>query len=427
MVEQCGAANLLVSKPRRLLGRRVVVLHPTFEVWGGAERFAHETAMRFVEEGAQVTVLTHRYEEAWKNTKSYEVIEHREGGYLSCHSDWKRIARRYRDLVDQQDAILVHNWPATEWLSLMAIGGHSPPAVWYCHEPPSLLFDAGSRIPGDEPRRGGEALKRALISYGWRLPLVVARRRRARRTLGSPAGRVELRHTHIASARRFRRVLANSNFTADMIRRHYGLDAFVVHPIASTLVGTPRVVPEGGGTVLWVGRLTPEKRPLEALAAWLEVRRKAASASALRLVMVGDGPLRSQLESLAQAAGNESLVTFERGLSRAALSGYFRSALVTLVTAAAEPFGLVPIESMAEGTPVVAACEGGFLETVIDGETGWLAPMSSSRDIAVQISRILRDRACLESMRPNCVSHVLERFSPEQTISKLLEALTMAP
>lgn len=398
---------------------RLVVLHPTFESWGGAEWFAHALAQGLARDrGASVTVLTHRYERAWSEDRDYRVIEHREGGYLAGPDDWRRVARRFGASVREHDAVLVHNWPATEWLRAMHDDAPVPRAVWYCHEPPRALFDDTARVPGQEPRAATASFARGLRFYGVRLPLALLRRRRAARLLADPAARQALARSHRDTARLFARVAANSANTAARVRALYGLEAQVVYPIARDLVTTPRVEAHPASDVLlWVGRMTQEKRPLETVRAWRRVARDGGA----RLVMVGDGPLRAEVEREAGAAGLG--IALLRDLSRDALRARYRAALATLFTAEAEPLGLVPLESMAEGTPVIAHDDGGPTETVVDGETGWLQPLVTEDAIASGIARALRDRAALAAMRAACVAHVRLRFSPDRTFDQVMALL----
>jgi glycosyltransferase involved in cell wall biosynthesis len=86
-----------------------------------------------------------------------------------------------------------------------------------------------------------------------------------------------------------------------------------------------------------------------------------------------------------------------------------------VATAIDEDFGMTPVEAMASGKCVLAVDEGGFRESVIDGETGWLLP--ADRDAFVtKIRSISNDE--LERMAPRCRSRAAE-FDESIFVSKM--------
>jgi glycosyltransferase involved in cell wall biosynthesis len=124
-------------------------------------------------------------------------------------------------------------------------------------------------------------------------------------------------------------------------------------------------VDAGAPVVVYVGRLVPEKGVdvlLRALPGML------ASQPCACLVIAGDGPERPELERLARELGVAGQVHFV-GTQHDVLP-YYRLATVVAVPSRYEPFGLVAVEAMAAGRPVVASRVGGLAETVVDGTTG---------------------------------------------------------
>lgn len=100
------------------------------------------------------------------------------------------------------------------------------------------------------------------------------------------------------------------------------------------------------------------------------------------------------------------------------LSKVYNQSLLTLATASLEPFGLSVVESMACGTPVVAVCEGGFRETVIDGKTGLLTPRNAQK-IATAISKLISDRLLYKKISQQAVSRATRYFSWDITFTKI--------
>jgi glycosyltransferase involved in cell wall biosynthesis len=141
-----------------------------------------------------------------------------------------------------------------------------------------------------------------------------------------------------------------------------------------------------GPVVLYTGRLVPEKG-LDVLAsAWPQVAHSAT------LVVVGDGPLRSRLESVPR-------VTVLGALERESLPIAYRLASATVVPSIPtrrfrEPWGLVCNESMHQGTPVIATSAVGAVAggLVRDGETGLVVVPGDAPALAAAVNRLLGDR-----------------------------------
>jgi glycosyltransferase involved in cell wall biosynthesis len=181
--------------------------------------------------------------------------------------------------------------------------------------------------------------------------------------------------------------LANSSHTAGMIRAAYGFEAEVLHPpvgipVAGGLEPVPGIEP---GYFLCVSRLLPYKHVDVIVDAFSRL-------GAERLVVVGSGPLAQQLRST--AARN---VTFLERVSDAQLRWLYANGRA-LVAASHEDFGLTPVEAAAFGTPAIVLRHGGYLETVLDANTGVFFDAPTPRAVvgAVQrFSELTWDRAVI--------------------------------
>ena len=202
-----------------------------------------------------------------------------------------------------------------------------------------------------------------------------------------------LRLWDTASAARSDRVLANSHYVAARIAKFWGRGAAVVHPPVDTALFTP--VEQAGDEYLWVGQLIPYKRPELAVAAF--------TASGRRLHVVGEGAMTDRLRDVAGPS-----VRFTPRLSFAELCDAYARAKA-LVFTAEEDFGLVPIEVMASGRPVLALARGGALETVVEGVTGQFYHDSSVEALNAALDRF---EAWLPGFRPADAVARAEEFSP---------------
>ena len=104
------------------------------------------------------------------------------------------------------------------------------------------------------------------------------------------------------------------------------------------------------------------------------------------------------------------------------LPGIYRSADVVVVPSVyGESFGIVALEAMASGRPVVASRVGGLSEVVVDGETGILVQPGSPRSIAEALLALHQDRSLARKLGLNARRIVVERYSWKRLLSKLLE------
>jgi glycogen(starch) synthase len=142
--------------------------------------------------------------------------------------------------------------------------------------------------------------------------------------------------------------------------------------------------------MLFAGRLEFEKGVQTALDALARIERAAPGVG---LVIAGDGTYRSVLEERAAALALDGRVRFEGFVDESRLRSLYRSADLAVIPSLYEPFGLVTLEAMASGTPVVAADTGGLREIVEHDVSGLLFPPGDTHGLAAAAVRILRDPA----------------------------------
>ena len=177
------------------------------------------------------------------------------------------------------------------------------------------------------------------------------------------------------TADRVDRFLANSQYVAGRIRRYYNRGSTIVYPPVDTDYYTPQSRAESQ-TFLIVSALVPYKR--------LDVAIDACRRLPAPLRIVGTGPERERLER--RAGGGVEFLGWQTDEQ---IRELYRSSRATLLPGT-EDFGIVPVESQACGTPVVALNAGGARETVIDGETGVLVDGTSVEAFAGGLERALR-------------------------------------
>lgn len=135
-------------------------------------------------------------------------------------------------------------------------------------------------------------------------------------------------------------------------------------------------------SVVCVGRLAPVKRQDEMIEAAVVARRRVPG---LRLTIVGEGPLRPELEAAVRRHGAEGWITLAGRLDGEALRSAYRSAWVVASASLAEGWGLTLTEAAACGTPAVATDINGHRSSVVDGVTGVLASLEGLGDALADV------------------------------------------
>jgi glycosyltransferase involved in cell wall biosynthesis len=130
----------------------------------------------------------------------------------------------------------------------------------------------------------------------------------------------------------------------------------------------------------------------------------------LRLLLVGDGPLRLQLEALAQSLSLDDRVTFLGSRERAEVARLLQDCTVFVLPSRSEPFGIVVAEALACRKPVVASAVGGIPEIIESGRTGVLVEPDDPDALAGALARVLGSEALRESIAEAGHQRVRDQF-----------------
>jgi glycosyltransferase involved in cell wall biosynthesis len=310
----------------------------------------------------------------------------------------RRLARRIAADIDTggYDMVLVHPCQYTQ--SPLVLQFLRTSTVYYCHEPLRRLYE----VPLPRPYQRHSGVCQALDVVD---PLLRTYRMALRR-----ADRTSLQSADL--------VLVNSRFTRENVCRIYGVDAKVCpHGIDLDTfrpLGLPR-----DGTILSVGALTANKGfdfIIEGLARVPEEQRPP-------LVIISnyaDPREQTYLEGLRKALGVR--VVFRTGVTDGELVEAYNRAVLFVYAPVREPLGLVPLEAMACGTPVIGVREGGVLETVRHGETGLLVERNPEA-LAFALQSLLGDRARARRLAERGRKYVCERWGWSRAVHVLEQHL----
>ena len=194
---------------------------------------------------------------------------------------------------------------------------------------------------------------------------------------------------------------------------HCGVDAEAFRPPRQG--GRARARP----TVLFVGKIDGDKGVPAVLEAVLRLRPKYPD---IRLQILGSGGdgLVEEIRARLRDERAEASVEFHGFVDRVGLPAFYQQADVFCAPSQYEAFGIVYIEAMACGCPVVASPVGGTPEAVADGETGLLVPPNDVDAVARALDRILTDAPLRRQMGQAGRRRVEEYFAMDKYIRRVL-------
>jgi glycosyltransferase involved in cell wall biosynthesis len=205
-------------------------------------------------------------------------------------------------------------------------------------------------------------------------------------------------------------VLAPSQDTADHVVEQQKVRRERVHVLPWALDpefeaicanGASRDLPHGypqGRVILSVGRWLANERYKGMDTLITALPRLMARWPEVQLVAVGSGNDRVWLEELAEKNGVNMHVHFLSDLSYEQLAACYAACEIFALPSAGEGFGLVYLEAMAQGKPVIGGAHGGALEVIEDGVTGYLVPHGDAALLATSIETLLADSTLARKM-----------------------------
>jgi len=280
-----------------------------------------------------------------------------------------------------------------------------------------------------------------VIHVHWPLPLALfgwaAQRARPARLVTTFYG-VELRWVKGAlpflkgflawAARRSDHVVAISNYTAGELRELADVPIEII-PYTTSLpdVDSAPAERDGTGPVLFVGRLVERKGVAHLIEA---IARLGRGDEGARLEIVGDGPERPGLEALAGRLGVASRVVFRGKIPPDELqASYARAAVCVLPSVLdargdTEGLGVVLLEAMNHGTPVIASRVGGIPDIVEDGVSGLLVPPGDADALAAALRRLRDDPVLARRLGEAGRRRLREQFSWPAIVRRWLDVYT---
>ncbi len=192
-------------------------------------------------------------------------------------------------------------------------------------------------------------------------------------------------------------MIANSTHTQAMIKRFYDRDSTVIWPPVETERFKLDDKPATRHGFIVAGRQTPYKRFGLAIQACDELK--------VPLLVIGDGPDHRRLEKLAGRG-----TTFLSNVNDTEMAGHFNTA-IGFILPNMDDFGIVAVEAMAAGTPVIAYNEGGALDYVQPGKTGLLFDKQTVKELAKVLEQAMNKTFDYPTIAASAQSFSAEKFN----------------
>lgn len=177
-----------------------------------------------------------------------------------------------------------------------------------------------------------------------------------------------------------------------------------------------KLAPNGESLLVHVSNFRPVKRPVDCVEIFARALKKTTN---VRLVMVGDGSERMNVEHRAQCLGVHERCSFVGKQPR--IVDYLSATDVLLLPSEQESFGLAALEAMACEVPVIASRVGGIPEVVTDGETGFLSEVGDVEKMAEDAGRLLGDPDLRRSMGRRARESALGRYRTDIVIPQYIQ------
>jgi D-inositol-3-phosphate glycosyltransferase len=214
-----------------------------------------------------------------------------------------------------------------------------------------------------------------------------------------------------------------------------GVDLRVFHPIAADEAKHKLGLPSSRRIVLFVGRIEPLKGIDTLLRAMALIAPEIPHwQEDLSVIIIGGAPGAgveqtnaelARLERLRAELGIEDLVTFQGAKDQDTLVYYYSAAEMLVMPSHYESFGMVALEAMACGTPVVASKVGGLTFNVQDGQTGFLVPERDAEALAAKI-RLLLTNPDLRQRLAVQAAHWAQRYGWDTIAGQILDLYEQA-
>jgi glycosyltransferase involved in cell wall biosynthesis len=225
------------------------------------------------------------------------------------------------------------------------------------------------------------------------------------------------------TAKRYAHIIVNSNYTRKAIKTLYNLKHQITVAYPGIEIGQQNTNYgnyRSNNYILAIGAIIPMKNYINLLRAYQLLPPKYMSA--VKLVIIGDGPLKNKIRFLAHELGLSNLI-FQSHIDEEELISHYKNCKFIVHLALHEPFGLVPIEAALFGKPSIVSNQGGTKEFIKHGENGFLVNPYDPEEVAKYMKYLIEDEELTAELGSKAKERALKQFTIEKSTEQIMEAL----
>jgi glycosyltransferase involved in cell wall biosynthesis len=370
--------------------KKIIFLFPHFLSPGGAANVVLSFAKELQSRDYQIKIICAKASREFLNKnndlniKQLKIPTSNSLFYWLLFPFWQirinKILSNYKNCI-----LFPHVLPSNWWAWIYKRKNENQNIIWYCHEPSAFIHS----------KKWINAIGNPVIRIGAKILNPI------------------LKKIDISLEKQDNLVVCNSQFTAKEYKRCYNKKAEkIIYPPIE--IKHEKISQDKEKYLLSVGKLSKFKNINILIDAFEKISKIHPEYS---LILIGDGEEKKNLEKLTTKKCIEDKVSFLGKVSNERRNNLYRKARATILCSKNEPFGIVPIESMMYGTPVIVHNSGGPKETINHNSTGLL--FKDKNDLFNCMKKIMEINSVLYlKMQRNCQKKAME-YDPSNSISKL--------
>jgi len=364
--------------------KNLVILFPHLNNYGGASKYALEIGERLAKRGWKVIFVTTKVNK--EIIKQYSHIDFKTTGgfvtgsifYWLSYPIFQYRLHRLLNKIDNK-ILFPQIFPPIWWAIIYKIFHPQTPVVWMCHEPSAFIH---SNLVIDSLKQPGKFIAKTLN------PLLKFIDKNL-------VGKIDY-------------LIANSQYGFSEIKRIYQRQPdLIAYPGVDFKLFKPKDKKQN--YLFTVSRLDKQKNIDIIIKAFILLPERIKKNYLLEIA--GEGVEKDNLVKLVSKLNLSDKVIFSGWIPEKDLPAKYAKAKLVLFAAKNEPFGIVLVEAMACGTPVIAFKSGGVKESVVNGQTGILIEKNNPDFLAEKIIELLDKPDFLAKMGKKARQHVKENFS----------------
>lgn len=375
---------------------QLVVLHPHLLYPGGASKYMLEVVSRLSKKGVPVTIVLTKYDRSlvgrYRYLKFIEIPGPSTGDIYFWLTFPLFIIKLKRVLDKIPNKVLFPQiFPPVWWATIYKLFRPETKIIWMCQEPSAFIH---SPLVVNSLPQPGRMMAKILKPLFKKLDIFLV-------------SKVDY-------------IIGNSLYGVKLVKEIYQRDADLY---AYPSVDPKRYKPTGRkkNYIFTISRLDKQKNIDLLIKAFTLL--PSAIIKKYELLIGGTGTEENNLKSLAESLKMKNKIKFLGQVGEEELPRLYAEAKIAVFLGENEPFGIIPVEAMSCGTPVIAIKAGGVVESVLDGQTGILLTEKLASNLSNKMAALLSNQRLLAMMSKKSRENVVKKFSWDKTANTIYKFL----